>query len=185
MAKRAAAFERMASLEKAANEAAAGQAGAPAVAGSTKALVPGLVKKSKLAPLVAEQSAGAPLHGTTSNLWWQATWSAPYLPGEEGALMLLKVLGTKEADAKEAPLVGWVALPLEGMGEQHLQLHAPPLPLSAAEARAPKTDASRRGSTATSPSASPASPPSPMPSAPTGARRPPGHCPSPSAAPPT
>ena len=111
------------------------------MAGSTKALVPGLVKKSKLAPLVAEQSAGAPLHGTTSNLWWQATWSAPYLPGEEGALMLLKVLGTKEADAKEAPLVGWVALPLEGMGEQHLQLHAPPLPLSAAEARAPKTDA--------------------------------------------
>ena len=36
--------------------------------------------------------------------------------------------GETEADAKEAPLVGWVVLPLEGMGEQHLQLHAPPQP---------------------------------------------------------
>ena len=72
MAKRSRRLRTWRPLEKAANEAAAGQAGAPAVAGSTKALVPGSVKKSKLAPLVAEQSAGAPLHGTTSNLWWHA-----------------------------------------------------------------------------------------------------------------
>ena len=37
-------------------------------------------------------------------------------------------------------LMGWVALPIESAGEQHVQLHAPPLPLSSAEARNPRSD---------------------------------------------
>ena len=35
--------------------------------------------------------------------------------------------------------VGWAGVTLSSLGEHHLQLHAPPLPGSVSEARAPRT----------------------------------------------
>ena len=100
---------------------------------------------------MGDQRTCAPLSkgANKSALWFQQTWSAPYLPGEEGALLLLKLMGDggKAGSAASGSggsggsgeTLGWVAIPCEELGEQHVQLHAPPLPTSAAEARRPRT----------------------------------------------
>jgi hypothetical protein len=120
---------------------------------------------SKLAALVPEQMTAGPIaSGASGVLWWYRTWSAAYLPGEEGAVLLIKLLRTagspktttqpasptraslSASPAAGAPpaavadeVVGWVALPLEEIGEHHLQMRAPPLPTSLADARAPSS----------------------------------------------
>ena len=93
-------------------------------------------KRSRLVPLIGEMRTSAPVgHGSTA-AWFQQTWHAPYLPGEEGALLVLKLMGGPTG----SELQGWVALPIENVGEQHIQLHAPPLPSSSAEARAARSE---------------------------------------------
>lgn len=111
---------------------------------------------SKLAALVPEQMTAGPIaSGASGVLWWYRTWSAAYLPGEEGAVLLIKLLRTAGPPRVTTPpasplagsppateadeLVGWVALPLEEIGEHHLQMRAPPLPTSLADARAPSS----------------------------------------------
>ena len=55
-------------------------------------------------------------------------------------LLLISLLKCgAEGDASPGDeLIGWVALPMEELGEVHAQLHPAPLPLSAAEARNPQ-----------------------------------------------
>ena len=117
---------------------------------------------TRLATLVSEQVSSRPSASSASGiLWWFRTWTAAYLPGEEGALLVIKLLrtgdGAEVIEGKEGlselgsgglgsggdgssgdAVLGWVALPLEEIGEHHLQMHAPPLPKTLAEARAPK-----------------------------------------------
>ena len=94
-------------------------------------------------------------------MWWAATWTAPFVPDEEGhhhpaqhhhpappthppsaiplpcfsllagALLLIQLQNGSE------DIVGWAVLPLEELGAHHLTFRSPPLPLTAAEARAP------------------------------------------------
>ena len=68
-----------------------------------------------------------------------------YLHGEEGALLLLKLQQAGGQVGGAVATLGWVAVPLEEALDESralgspLQLHAPPLPLAAAEARSPRT----------------------------------------------
>lgn len=101
------------------------------------------MRRPKLATLVSEQRSGAPLRcgamDNSTTLWFVTTWSAPFLPGEEGALLLVALLHcSTEGEGAGEEVIGWVALPLDELGELHAQLQPPPLPLSSAEARNPQ-----------------------------------------------
>ena len=54
-------------------------------------------------------------------------------------MLKLTQAGPTETGGWRSEDVGWVALPLEDLGEQHVQLHALPLPGSASEARNPRS----------------------------------------------
>ncbi|EOD32243.1 hypothetical protein EMIHUDRAFT_449578 [Emiliania huxleyi CCMP1516] len=99
----------------------------------------GLMRRNRLATLVGEQQCASPLSSSAVGcLWWFRTWSAAYLQGEEGAMLLIKLV--RATGGGEDEVLSWVALPLDEVGDHHLQMHAPPLPKSAAEARAPRSE---------------------------------------------
>jgi len=101
----------------------------------------GGVARKRLATLVAEQRSGAPLQSASmdhsSTLWWHSTWSAPYLPGEEGALLLVSLVQTGSGVDE---IVGWAAQPCDELGEIHAQLYPAPLPSSLSEAKYPRSE---------------------------------------------
>ena len=90
---------------------------------------------------MSETRTCASLSRSHASASFHQTWHAPYLPGEEGAILVLKLTqaGPTETGGWRSEDVGWVALPLEDLGEQHVQLHALPLPGSASEARNPRS----------------------------------------------
>ena len=140
-------FERQSGTAGAVGPPRSREAASSSVSGRTREAsdaVPlggGIGRRSRLVALVSEQRSCAPLAGSVSALWFQSTWSAPYLHGEEGALLLIRLVRMPPSGGEAEEIVGWAALPTEALGEQHVQLHSPPLPLSASEARSPRSAA--------------------------------------------
>ena len=126
------------------NAGDAGEAGASGNLDALKSIFGGGIGASRggakeLGALVRldDESLSAPAVSLSSDrMLWRAAWTCMQLPGEEAAMVLLQIVHP-EAKAKGAErLVGWVAVSVGALGEHHVQLRPPPLPQSAAEARA-------------------------------------------------
>ena len=90
-----------------------------------------------LEKLVEEKVSAPALGPSPKGLLWSTTWQALQLPGEEAALVLLQFVHPEAVKKGAERLIGWVTVAADAYGSHHLQLRPPPLPKSAAEARAP------------------------------------------------
>ena len=90
-----------------------------------------------LEKLVEEKVSAPALGPSPKGVLWSTTWQALQLPGEEAALVLLQFVHPEAVKKGAERLIGWVTVAADAYGSHHLQLRPPPLPKSAAEARAP------------------------------------------------
>ena len=136
--------------QPAADEAGGGAAGGggalaakAALFGGGKAKAPGAAggdELGSLVPLVDERLSARALASLPQGLLWRTSWSAVMLPGEEAAMLLLQLVHPESSAKGGERQIGWVALSANATGAHHLQLHAPPLPKSASEAKSSQSE---------------------------------------------